>query len=225
MKAEIATIDHKEFGLELAQAETITDGLKQILEERTVLSKSYSEVIELEINEENIPKFKELRLKIRDNRTKGLESWHKVNKEFYLRGGQFVDAIKRKEIVENERMEENLKSNEDHFDNLERERLENLQIEREGIISKYVEDADQMKLAEMEEDVFAAFLTAKKASFDAKIEAEQKEAEEKAAAEKAEKERLEKQRLENERLKKETKLKEKRKGESGSVKDLFPGYN
>ena len=212
-------IKAEQFGLEQSQAEQITSGLTQILEERKTLSEMYENIIQLEITEENIPKFKELRLSIRDNRTKGIETWHKVNKEFYLRGGQFVDAIKRKEVAENERMEANLKSNEDYFENLEKQRLAQLQLDRVAMLSNYVDDADKMNLSEMQDDVFDAFYNAKKKAFEdaieqAKIE-EQARIKAEAEAEKIrlekeaeEKKRIEEQRLENERLRKEAEFKE-----------------
>lgn len=213
-------ISGKEYGLEEKQAIEITKGLEQILSEREVLIEAYNDVIQLEITKENIPTFKEVRLKIRDNRTKGIETWHKVNKEYFLRGGQFVDAIKRKEVAENERMEANLKENEDHFENIERERLANLQIERVDLIKLYVENAEQMKLSEMEDDVFEAFLSTKKKQYEDCLEAERLaeqqriEAEKKAEAERAaEAKRLadeaEKNRKENERLKAEAEAREK----------------
>ena len=212
-------IKAEQFGLEQSQAEQITSGLTQILEERKTLSEMYENVIQLEITEENIPKFKELRLSIRDNRTKGIETWHKVNKEFYLRGGQFVDAIKRKEVAENERMEANLKSNEDYFDNLEKQRLAQLQLDRVTMLSNYVDDADKMNLSEMQDDVFDAFYNAKKKAFEdaieqakieelARIKAEAEAEKLRLENEAEEKKRIEEQRLENERLRKEAELKE-----------------
>ncbi len=213
------TINAEEFGLEKSQAEQITSGLTQILTERKTLSEMYEDVIKLEITQENIPKFKELRLSIRDNRTKGIEAWHKVNKEFYLRGGQFVDAIKRKEVVENERMEANLKSNEDYFENLEKERLAQLQITRIEMLKMYIEDADKMDLSSMQDDVFEAFYNAKKKAFEdaieqarideeARIEAEKKAEQERIADQERLKKEAEAQRLENERLRKEAEQKE-----------------
>jgi len=195
-KNEAMLVNPEDFGLEQTQAIEITDGLNQILDERTTLSEMYAETIKLEIIEENIPAFKALRLKIRDNRTKGIEAWHKVNKEFYLRGGQFVDAIKRKEVAENERMEWNLLECEKHFENLEIDRLNKLQQDRAVLVSQYVEDASLLKLSEMDDDVFDAFLSAKKQSYEkrleeeAKIEAERLEAEKKVQLYKTRKEEL-----------------------------------
>lgn len=206
---ELAKIDHKEFGLEEKQATEIVSGLNQILEERKVLSEMYSEVINLEITEENLIKFRELRLKIRDNRTKGIQVWHKVNKEFYLRGGQFVDAIKNKEIAENERMESNLEQNENHFERMEKERKHALNEERKLLLIPYIDSVDNLQLHEMDFDVWDAFLSTKKLKFEENL-AEQKRIEaEKLEAERIEKERIEAQRIENERLKIEAEKREK----------------
>lgn len=206
---EVVIIDPKEFGLEENQAFEIKKGLNQILVERQVLIESYKDVIELEINQENIAIFKDLRLKIRDNRTKGIVNWHRVNKEFYLKGGQFVDAIKNKEIAENERMEENLLKNEKHFENLEIERLQNLQIERVALLLPYFDEAEHIALSAMDEDVFEAYLTVKKTVYEAKIIAEQYAEQLRIEAEQKEQIRLENQRLENEKLKLEAEKREK----------------
>lgn len=206
---EVVIIDPKEFGLEENQALEIKKGLNQILEERQVLIESYKDVIELEINQENIAIFKDLRLKIRDNRTKGIITWHRVNKEFYLRGGQFVDAIKNKEIAENERMEENLLTNEKHFENLEIDRLRNLQIERVGLLLPYFDEAEHIALSAMDQDVFEAYLTAKKTVYEAKIATEQLAEQLRIETIKQEQLILENQRLENEKLKLEAEQREK----------------
>jgi len=105
-------VNPTEFGLEPIKAQEMVSGLNTVIAEREVLKNAYIDVIGLEITSENLSTFKELRLKIVKNRTQGIEKWHKTNKAFYLAGGRFVDAIKNKEIAENERMwsEENGKA-------------------------------------------------------------------------------------------------------------------
>ena len=122
-------INPKEFGLEEKQANEIANGLKTILTEREQLIETYENVIKLEITEDSLSTFKELRLQLRDNRTKGIESWKKTNKAYFLAGGNFVQAIYNKEKAVNERMEEKLMSAEKHFENIEIERLQKLQEE------------------------------------------------------------------------------------------------
>src|SRR3990172_4218365 len=221
MKTELTIIDPKEFGIEETKATELTSGLTTILEERVVLIDSYKNVISLEVTPENLGVFKELRLQIRDNRTKGIEKWHKTNKEFFLTGGRFVDAIKNKEVAENERMEENLLKAEKHFENLEDKRLLKLKSERWEKIKIYTEFEPQ-GLAEMSDEVFEAFESGLKSRHEAKLLAE-KEAEQKRIAEqKAEAQRLEAQLLENERLKRDAEIKEKeRQAEAKKQADIL----
>lgn len=177
-------VNPQEFGLEIEKANEMVSGLKTTIAERQILEDAYVDVIDLEITEENVPTFKELRLKLVKNRTT-IEKWHKSNKAFYLAGGRFVDAIKNKEILVNQEMESKLMDAERHFENLEKERLSKLQNKRVEQLSKFVEDANERDLSSMEEDVWDAYLSAKKKAYEDRIEAERK-----AEAERLENERL-----------------------------------
>lgn len=176
-------INPVEFGIEPVKAKEMLSGLSVAYAERDVLKKSYIDVIELPITEENLISFKELRLKIVKNRTKGFESWHKTNKAFYLAGGRFVDAIKNKEVLENEQMEAKLMEAEKFFENKEKERLALIKKEREELLQPFVETLPN-DLETLDQDIFDSFLETKK----------------KAHAEKLEAERLEAERIEKERL-------------------------
>ncbi len=197
------------FGLELTKAQEMTSGLSTTLAEREILKDAYIDVIGLEITTENLPIFKELRLKIVKNRTQGIEKWHKTNKAFYLAGGRFVDAVKNKEIVVNEEMEYKLLESEKFFENQEKEKARLLNLERIEKIRPYVEDADNMNFSEFDDQSFDDFVLGKKTRF----ENEQKERE--AEALRIEEERLaeiERQKAieaENARLKAEAEQKEK----------------
>jgi len=208
MELELSgTVDPEIFGIEPVKAKEMVSGLGITLAEREALKSSYIDVINLPVNSENLPTFKELRLKIVKNRTQGLKSWHTANKAFYLAGGRFVDAIYNKEVIENEQMESKLLEAEKYFENLEKEKLAALKLEREELLRPYV-DVLPNDLGNLEQDIFDSFLASKKAAHAAKLEADKLEAEriEKEAA--AERERIEAQRLENERLKKEAEEKE-----------------
>jgi len=210
MENTLVVIDPKEFGLEEIQANEITKGLSQIIAEREVLSSQYAEAIKLEITKENIQVFKKIRLLIRDNRTKGFENWHKVNKAFFWNGGKFVDAIKNKEVAENERMEANLLANEQFFENIEKQRIADSQTSRAAEIASYQELGSFVpgNLGELTDEVYANYLLGVKTAFETKKAAEKaaKEAEEKRLAdEKAEQERI---RIENEQLKKASEKRE-----------------
>ena len=209
MKNELMKIDPKEFGLEKDRASEITKGLATIRKEKEILCEQYVKVIKLETTKENIPAFRELRLQIRDNRTKGIETWHKVNKEFFLRGGQFVDAIKRKEVEENNRMEEQLLKGEKHFELIDAERKAKLKIDREKALEKYEIETEHLQLGEMADDVWEKYFNGVKLEFEQRIAAEKKAEEECIAKEKAEREEQERIRKDNERLQKEATAKEK----------------
>lgn len=198
-----------EYGIEEKKANELTKGLDVVIKERETLIDEFNDVSLLEITEENIPKFKELRLKIVKNRTQGINKWHKASKEFFLAGGRFVDAIKNKENQINEQMEAKLMDAEKHFENLEKERIEKLNTERIKKITPYVEDVFGLDLGNMVEDVFNAYYESKKKEHKEKLEAEKKAEEARLAKEKAEKEEQERIRKENERLKKEAEEKEK----------------
>lgn len=154
------------FGLEISKAQEMTSGLAVTFAEREVLKKSYIEIIELPITSETLPIFKELRLKIVKNRTQGIEKWHKDNKAFYLAGGRFVDAIKNKEILENEQMESKLMEAEKFFENQEKERKSKLNLERIEKIYPYVTDTIGLDLSDMSEYDFDDFLLGKKTRFE-----------------------------------------------------------
>ena len=179
-----------------------------IQNEREALINAYDDVIGLEITEDNLKTFKELRLQIRDNRTKGIEPWHTTNKAVSLAIGRTIDAIKNREVEINKRMEEKLLGAEKHFENLEKERVEKLNSERIELVRPYLDEVERLVLHDMEEDVFNAYLETKKRNFKAIQEAEAKAEKERLEAIEAEKKEQERIKLENERLKKEAEEKE-----------------
>lgn len=149
-------IKAEDYGLEPTKANELTSGLSIIKAERELLIDEFNEVSQLEITEENIPIFRELRLKIVKNRTQGINKWHKSNKE---------SAI-------NEQMEEMLMNAEKYFETLKLERIKKLQAERVSLLSEYVEDAGDIFLANMENDVWEVYLAITKKAYLGKIEAE-----------------------------------------------------
>ncbi len=196
-------IKAEDYGIDPKKANELVSTLDVVKDERNLLVDEFKVVSKLEITKENLPKFKELRLKVAKNRTQGINKWHKVNKEFFLTGGKFVDAIKRKEILVNEEMEEKLMKAEKHFENLEIERLAKLQSDRANAVSKYVEDAHERDLSSMDVDVWDAYFKVKKQSYLDKLEAERIAAEERQAQIKKEQEATARIAKENERLRKE----------------------
>jgi colicin import membrane protein len=207
---ELITIEAKQYGIEETKANELIGNLPQIQSERTVLQEQYNEVIKLDIEEANTSKIaKELRLKIVKNRTQGIGVWHKTTKDFFLKGGQFVDAIKRKEEAVNIQMEETLEQIEKYAENKEKERLSLLQSERLELIAPYLENTFGLDLAIMSDEMFENFLLGSKSKYEAKIEAERLEAERIESERLAEIERQKAIEIENAKLKAEAEAKEK----------------
>lgn len=199
-----------EFGIEEEKANQMVSGLVQTISEREILAAQYSQVISKELIPSTLQEARELRLKIRNNRTQGVEKWHKANKEFYLAGGRFVDAIKNKEVAENLRMEENLEQIEKHFENLEKQRVADLQKERELLLTPLgVENANALNLGNMPADIWDGFYLGQKIKFEERKESARLAAEAEAARIESEKVERERFRIENERLKAEAEAKEK----------------
>lgn len=187
MTTEIVKVDPKQFGIEEQQAVNLTAGLKPYIDERKSLIDEFEKIKDLPLTQENIPTFKALRLKFRDNRTKGINKWHETTKQVPLRMGQLIDAIKRAENQINETHEEFLEKGEKHFELLEQQRTEQLQKNRAEQLSKYVEDAHERRLSDMDDDVWNAYLSTKKKEHEDRIEAEKQAELDRIAKEKAEK--------------------------------------
>jgi len=121
---------------------------------------------------------------------------HKAEKEEYLRAGKAIDGVRNilKWAVTDR--EEKLREVENHFEILEEKRLEALQVERENELSKYVENADELDLAAMEDDVWEAYYNHKKQAHHDRIQAEKA----------AEKERLQREKQRNIEIKRSREL-------------------
>ena len=203
---QIMVLDAPELqGLEPSRAAQI----KAIFEPMTEMLASFEGAYEQvqaeaakEITKEVTEVAKRLRLDIGKIRI-AAEKQRKEQKEEYLRAGQAIDGVNnilKWAVVEKENK---LKEIEDHFNNLEKQRLENLQVARVESLSPYIEDANERNLASMEEDVWDTYLAAKKSDFELLEAAKKKAEEDRIAKEKAEAEEQERIRLENEALKKE----------------------
>lgn len=166
---ELIIVDPAKFGLKEDVAKNITKGLDQIIRERDVLVPQYDAIIKMDINDpatwEAAAALNKL---VKNNRTKGIEPWHKSTKDYWLKGGQFVDAIKRKEIAENDRMEEALDRIAKHAEYLEKERLLAIRNEREEKIAAYEYDFSKVDLSAMDEEMFNVILAGAKSQYEEK---------------------------------------------------------
>jgi hypothetical protein len=201
----IISINPNEFGIEQKQSDELIGNLPQIKNERDLLEKQFNDVIQMDLNDPSTSKIaRELRLKIRDNRTKGIMVWHKTNKNFFLRGGQFIDAIKNVEIAVNERMENDLEQIENHFEIMERERINKLREKRFNEIERFREFVPMsIDLGSISDDEFEKLLNGAKLQFEnAEIQREteriEREQREQQLNEQRERDRLEREKLERE---------------------------
>lgn len=204
MSTEIVKIDPKEFGIEDTKAADIQAQFQPMLDKMVELENDYNEVLALPVEEkETAKKARELRLKYMKIRTATLDI-HKKQKAFYLAGGRFVDGWMNAQKFASLGKEEKLEEIEKYAENLEKQRLSELQQSRMEQLAPYeVENLDSLNLSGMADNVWENFLAGTITNYEAKKKAEQeaREAEEKRLAEEAaERERV---RLENERLKAE----------------------
>lgn len=198
------------FGISETMANDLYQGLPQIILERDAYEMQYNEIIQMDIEqEETQKKARNLRLAIKLNRTQGFLVWHNKSKEVFLRGGQFVDAIKRKEVAINERMEENLLQIENYYDIQLAKKEEELKISRTKEIEPYVAFLPTgINLGTLDENGFAVVFEGAKKLYEADVEAKRlKQLQIEKEAEERKKIEIENKRLADE-LQKEKKAKE-----------------
>ena len=162
MSEVVKIIKSEDYGVEENKFNDMQKGLQLTLNERDLLREEFEVVSKLEVTEENKAKFRDLRLKWAKNRTKGVNDWHKKGKAVSLAIGKLYDARKNELNREGEANELVLFEAENHLENLKKERLEALRIERAELLSEYVDDAYERVLNNMEPDVWEAYLATKK---------------------------------------------------------------
>lgn len=203
----LKTVDPKEFGIEEVKARQMQAMFDPMLNEMSGLEVEFNHVRTLGISKATCKEAKALRLKYVKIRT-ATAKVHKEGKAFYLAAGRFIDGLKNAQLFASQGIEDKLKGIEDHYENLETERIAELQVERIAELAKYDVDGAAMDLGSMADDVWSNYLTGTKSGHEIKIAAEKKAEEDRLAAEKAEADRLEAQRLENEKLKEEAEKRE-----------------
>lgn len=184
---EVIKEEATSLGIDIAKAQTLIGNLPQITAERDSLAMEYDRVMKLDLEDPKTAKVaKELRIKIRDNRTKGISVWHSTTKDYYLKAGQFVDAIKRKEIAVNERMEENLEKIEKHLEIKRKKEEQELREKRVAELEQYKEFVPMgVDLGTLSEPEYLKVFNGAKLQYD--FDKQQKEEEERKRKEEEEK--------------------------------------
>jgi len=201
-ETQIVLIDPKEYGLEELKAAQIEQSFAPKIVERNGYVSVYENLLTQEITKEVSIQAGELRKKLVKVRT-GVADIHKTEKAFYLASGRYVDALKNKITLPIEQMEEQLASIEKHFENIEKQRIEDLHNSRLAMIMPYVDDTTGLYFGTMQDDVFDAYFAAKKQAHADKIAAELQAEKERIEREEKEAAEREAQRIENIRLKEE----------------------
>lgn len=207
----LVKINASEYGLEESKAKEIAAMFKPMLEKMEQLEVQYNEVMKQNIEPETIQMAKDLRLAYVKVRT-GTATIHKELKAFYLQGGRFVDGWKNAQAMASQGNEEKLKAIEDHFVNIEKERIGKLHEERSSHLLKYI-DYVPADVGEMDDQIWSNYLSGVKMNYEARMEAEKKAEDERIAKEKAEVEEQKRIRQENEALKKAAEQREKQEQE------------
>lgn len=198
---ELVKINASDYGIESTKAKEIEEMFAPMLGKMKELETEYNAIINQPVSKELCFQAKELRLKYVKVRT-GTAEIHKSLKDFYLKGGRFVDGWKNAQLFASQQIEESLIKIEKHYEMLENERLEKLRADREAMLRPYT-DVIPMALGHMEQSVWDNYLQGVKVAYEFRIAAEKKAEEERVAREKAEAEERERIRLENIRLKEE----------------------
>jgi hypothetical protein len=176
-KAPIVVVPQaSEYGIEETKAREIAAVFTPMLEQLKAYEVEYNRIIKAEPSKENSKEARELRLKMVKSRTV-MTKEHKILKEFYIKGGQFVDGMKKAYEFGTHSLEEKLEDREKYFENLEKERKENIRLTRLAEIKEF-EGTEPIGLAEMEDEQFNTYMIGVKATFEARKEAEAKAAKE-----------------------------------------------
>ena len=177
MKNEVIKFDAPELqGVEASKADQIKATFQPMAEMLKGFEVDFKEVIAAankEVTAEVTVKAKELRIKISKVRIEA-DKIRKAQKEEYLRAGKAIDGVNnilKWAVMEKE---DRLKKVENYFIEHEQKRLDQLQAERVEELSKYVDDAEERSLSNMDSEVWAAFLGAKKKEHEDRIAAEKK---------------------------------------------------
>jgi hypothetical protein len=207
MENDLIKVNPVEFGLQATEAAQVEAVFLPMIAKMNELELEFNDVLALPVEPTTCKKAKELRLKFVKIRT-GTAEIHKKAKEYYRKGGLFVDAWKNAQAFTSQGKESALEKIECHFEILEAERKEKLKTERLALLIGLCDDPTMYPVQDMSEPAFKQLVDGLTLAKKQKEEAERKAEEERVAKEKAEAEERERIRLENERLKEEKRVAE-----------------
>lgn len=190
-----------QYGLEPTRAEQIEKVFTPMHAVFRELDAEYREILSAkEVTPDLCDKAAQLRKRYVKVRTSA-EVAHKEAKANVLIEGRAIDGLKNIITYATTQNEDKLREIEEHFERMERERLEGLVQKRSNDLAAVDADPSLYRLEEMADDVYANLLEISTKAFNEKKAREAKEEEERIAKAKAEQEENERIRKENEELK------------------------
>lgn len=155
---ELIEVKASDYGLEDSKAKQISEMFKPMLEKMVDLEEKYNHIISLPIDPETCKEARKLRLEYVKTRT-STSKIHKGLKSFYLQGGKFVDGWKNAQKMASQGNEEKLEAIENHFENIEKEKVKKLSEERKEEVKQFIEDESTIpnNLGEMIPEVWEAY--------------------------------------------------------------------
>lgn len=198
---ELVKVDvQSEFGIEENIALSLSNAFKPMLDKMEAMEDEFNEVMSMEFSVEKMARCKNLRQRYVKVRT-GTDKIHRAEKEKYLTVGRAIDAFKNTQKAASMGKEEQLAEVEKHYENIEKQRIANLQEGRRLELERYESDFIPDNLGTMEEEVWKNYISGIKGNYDRRIEAEKKAETDRIEEEKAEKKRQAEVEKENKRLK------------------------
>lgn len=160
-------------------------------------------------NEDDLKKAKRIKLDLGKICSRAIDQ-KKKDKDLLLLETRFIDNLFGAVNGAARLNQEEAKQIEQHFENLENERIEKLQLDRESKLIKYLTYDEIIPdfLGEMDDSVWSNYLMGSKTNYDNRIAAEEKAKKERIEAEIKEAARIKQLAIDNARLQKEAKEKE-----------------
>ncbi len=172
MENGIVKVDYKKFELTEEKAMSIQKSFSVIKTDKEAIEVIYNQLIKAEITPEICEQAGELSTKLSKVNAK-LNKAHKAEKQLFLRAGQFCDALKNREKVSIENMQETLKELKNYYIVQEQKRVAELtEIRAAELLGFMTLNEMPGKIGEMEQPVYDAYLINVKNLHDEKIKAE-----------------------------------------------------
>lgn len=169
MNETTAIVLPSQFNLEEKSAELLQQGLSPIIADRDKMKVIYDSILSLDVESPQTAKMaRELRLSLVKNRTQGIDKWHKSTKEFHLRAGQFIDAVRKRENAVNEYMEKQLQAIEDYQEKKREQEIQELFEARAAMLEPYREFVPILNYGTMKQEEFDKVYIAAKTTFEVK---------------------------------------------------------